>query len=61
MVKSAQVDVMFPASPLFVLYAPDTLRRMLLPILAYANNETDVLYNLAWCVHWQVIFGFRSK
>lgn len=25
------------------------LRLMMLPLLAYGNNETSIPYNLAWC------------
>ena len=45
------VDVVFPASPIFNLFAPETLRLILLPILAYANNETNIPYNLPWSPH----------
>ena len=50
------VDVLFPASPLFVLSFPESLRLCVLPLLAYANNETGtygmkVPYNLAWAPH----------
>jgi len=34
------VDVVFPSSPLLAARAPEILRRILIPILAYANNET---------------------
>lgn len=45
------VDVIYPAAPFFVYLAPETLRQLLLPLLAYANNETSVAYNLAWAPH----------
>ena len=45
------VDVFFPASPLFFYTNPYLMELMLLPILAYANNETSVAYNLAWAPH----------
>jgi hypothetical protein len=47
-------DVVYPASPFFLATAsPETLRRMLLPLLAYANNETAAYgmpkdYNYDW-------------
>ena len=34
------VDVIFPSSPLIIYINPDIFRRLLLPILSYANNET---------------------
>jgi len=45
------VDVIFPASPLFALADPELLRLLLLPILAYANNETNSPYSSAWAPH----------
>ena len=45
------VDVIYPASPFFVLYAPELLKQMLLPILAYGQNETDIPYVLPWAPH----------
>ena len=46
------VDVIFPASPFyFYLKGAEQLRLMLLPLLAYANNETDVSYGLPWAPH----------
>ena len=45
------VDVIFPASPFFLLLAPDVLRDLLIPLLAYGNNETTIHYNLAWAPH----------
>ena len=34
------VDVIYPASPFFVYAAPDLLRVLLIPVLAYADNAT---------------------
>ena len=45
------VDVIFPASPLFLYTNPYLMELLLLPILAYANNETSVPYSLAWAPH----------
>ena len=45
------VDVIYPASPFFVLYGPELLKRTLLPVLAYGQNETDVQYRLPWAPH----------
>jgi hypothetical protein len=50
------VDVIFPAAPFFVFFNPELLKQLLRPVLAYANNETDVYgagvpYNLAWAPH----------
>ena len=54
-----QVDVVYPASPLFLWYYNSTfspIKLTLLPILNYANNNTaiyglDVPYNLSWAPH----------
>ena len=48
------VDIIYPASPLFLLLSPEPLHLMLLlPVLAYANNETCtyIRYNLPWAPH----------
>ena len=46
------VDVIFPASPFYLhLEGAEQLRLMLLPLLAYANNETEVSYGLPWAPH----------
>jgi len=51
------IDVVYPASPFFLATAsPETLRRLLLPLLAYANNETAAygapeFYDYAWAPH----------
>ena len=45
------VDVIYPAAPFFVLYAPELLKQTLLPVLAYGQNETDIKYALPWAPH----------
>ena len=45
------VDVISPAAPFFLTLGPEYLRRLLLPLLAYANNETYVRYILPWTPH----------
>lgn len=45
------VDVISPAAPFFLVLGPEYLRRLMLPLLAYANNETYVRYNLPWAPH----------
>lgn len=45
------VDVIFPASPLFLLENADLLKLLLLPVLAYANNETNMPYTDIWAPH----------
>ena len=45
------VDVIFPSSPFFLWLHPEMLRDLVLPILAYANNETTIDYNLPWAPH----------
>ena len=46
------VDVIFPASPFYLyLNGAEQLRLMLLPLLAYANNETEITYGLPWAPH----------
>ena len=48
------VDVIYPASPLLLLYSPLVLWRTLLPIFDYAANCTGQVkwnYNLAWAPH----------
>jgi hypothetical protein len=47
------VDVVYPSAP-FWLALPgfaDPLRRLLVPILQYANNATSIAYNLPWAPH----------
>ena len=45
------VDVIYPASPLYMFQDPESFRRIMVPLLKYANNETDIKYNLAWAPH----------
>jgi hypothetical protein len=45
------VDVIFPASPLFLYFNATLLGYQLLPIFAYANNETSNPYSLVWAPH----------
>jgi len=45
------VDVIFPASPLFLYVNPDLLAQQLLPVLDYANNGTSNKYTLVWAPH----------
>ncbi|CAK9088834.1 unnamed protein product [Durusdinium trenchii] len=50
------VDVIFPAFPLFLHVAPEFFRKLLVPLMVYANNGTadyglDVKYNLSWAPH----------
>jgi hypothetical protein len=40
------VDMIYSSSPYFLLLHPEMLRDLLLPVLAYVNNETYVGYNL---------------
>lgn len=55
------VDVIFPASPFFLLLNPEMLRDVLLPVLAYGNNETTIHYNLAWAPHHLSVFFFHDR
>jgi len=45
------VDVIFPASPILLFENPELMNLIIIPILAYANNETYVQYNLDWAPH----------
>ncbi|CAF1378359.1 unnamed protein product [Rotaria magnacalcarata] len=45
------VDVISPAAPFFLTLGPEYLRRLILPLLAYSNNETYVRYKLPWTPH----------
>eukprot|EP01103_Thecamoeba_quadrilineata_P017474 TRINITY_DN6218_c0_g1_i1.p1 TRINITY_DN6218_c0_g1~~TRINITY_DN6218_c0_g1_i1.p1 ORF type:complete len:723 (+),score=122.71 TRINITY_DN6218_c0_g1_i1:68-2236(+) len=45
------VDVIAPASPMLLFFSPELLRILLLPQLYYANNQTNIPYNLAWAPH----------
>ena len=51
-----QVDVLYPTSPLFLVYVPRIFQGLLVPILDYANNDTQKYglytpYNLSWAPH----------
>ena len=45
------MDVVYPAAPFYVALAPEALRLMLLPLLAYSNNETNSKYDYPWAPH----------
>ena len=50
------VDVIYPASPLFIWQAPQALFLLLKPIMEYAINDTakyglNIPYNLSWAPH----------
>jgi hypothetical protein len=45
------VDVIYPSSPYFLWLHPEMLRDIIIPVLAYANNETSIEYNLPWAPH----------
>ena len=45
------MDVIYPASPMLLYTSPDLLRRMLLPVLAYAANETSIKYGSPYSPH----------
>ena len=46
------VDVIYPFAPMpLALQSPEILRKLMLPVLAYANNETDVKYNREYAPH----------
>lgn len=45
------VDVVYPASPAFIYTNPRILELLLLPMLRYANNETDVPYTEPFSPH----------
>lgn len=45
------VDVISPAAPFFLVLGPEFLRQLILPLLAYANNETYIRYPLPWAPH----------
>ncbi|KAA0158867.1 hypothetical protein FNF31_05160 [Cafeteria roenbergensis] len=44
-------DVIYPAFPLYGWADPAAAWQMLIPLMEYANNGTDVQYNLAWAPH----------
>lgn len=39
------MDVIFPASPMFLYSNPELLKRLLLPVLSFANNETGTFFS----------------
>eukprot|EP00754_Rhynchopus_humris_P047400 Rhum_TRINITY_DN6990_c0_g1::Rhum_TRINITY_DN6990_c0_g1_i1::g.21432::m.21432 len=50
------VDVLFPAAPLFLRHAPEYLRKLLVPVLEYAQSDTfkygkGVWYNRTYAPH----------
>jgi len=45
------MDVIYPASPLFLYVNPELLKKMLLPVLAFANNETYDPYTYRFSPH----------
>ena len=45
------MDVIYPASPLFIRQSPDLAYNLLIPTLEYANNATNVSYNVPWAPH----------
>lgn len=54
------VDVIFPASPLFFYTNPYLMELSLIPLLAYANNETSIQYNLSWAPHHLGIYPIAN-
>ncbi|CEL95225.1 unnamed protein product [Vitrella brassicaformis CCMP3155] len=45
------VDVIFPTSPMLLLFSPEVLRLMLVPILDYSANKTLSHYRKPWAPH----------
>jgi hypothetical protein len=45
------MDVIYPGSPLYIYQNPQLAYNLLISTLEYANNATNVSYNLAWCPH----------
>ena len=45
------MDVIFPASPMLLYLQPDLIPLMLRPVLAYAANETSVVYSSPYSPH----------
>jgi len=45
------MDVIFPASPLFLYFNPTLVKQLLLPVLYYGNNETWNPYTLPFSPH----------
>lgn len=44
-------DVIYPAFPLYAWSDPDAAWRLLIPLMEYSINATNVQYNLAWAPH----------
>ena len=45
------MDVIFPASPMLLYTNPDLLKLLLVPVLAYANNETYIKFGNPYSPH----------
>ena len=45
------MDVVYPASPMLLYTAPELLRQLLLPVLAYAHNETYIRFSDPYSPH----------
>ena len=45
------LDVVYPMAPFYIALAPEALRLILLPLLAYSNNETNSHYDYPWAPH----------
>lgn len=45
------LDVIYPAAPLYVYSNPDLVYELLVPLLEYANNATNVSYNKPYAPH----------
>eukprot|EP00051_Salpingoeca_urceolata_P000708 m.35522 g.35522 ORF g.35522 m.35522 type:complete len:785 (-) comp10931_c0_seq2:5714-8068(-) len=45
------MDVVFPASPMLLYSNPDLLKRLLIPVLAFANNETNTPFSNPFSPH----------
>ena len=46
-------------SPLYIYQAPDLAYNLLISTLEYANNATNISYNLAWCPHVSELHSFQ--
>ena len=45
------MDVIYPASPMLLYTEPELLRQLLVPVLAYANNETFIRFGNPYSPH----------
>lgn len=45
------MDVIYPASPMLLYLAPELLRQLIVPVLAYANNETRIRFSDPYSPH----------